>query len=1523
LIRHAKRYFFVFQFCLGLFCFSQNETKKWYFGNQAGLDFVTTPPTILTNGVMNTVEGCSSISNAAGNLLFYTNGINVWDQTHAIMANGSGLNGNPSSTQTGAILKKPGSSTLYYIFSQQGQNTFGGGCYYSIVDMSLASGNGSVTTKNISLYQPSAEKMVATRHCNGVDFWIITRDANTSNFRAFLLTSAGVSTAVVTSTANTPVAGFSGAVGYLKVSPNGRKLANAAWNNGLAYEIYDFDNSTGVISNPVLLGVGFGLAYGCEFSPDGTKFYGGVPYNTGQVYQWDLCAGSATAIAASIFTVQGVSAWKGAFQLASDGKIYISRYNTSTLAVINNPNLSGSSCGYVELGQSISPSICQFGLPNFITSALKTPPPPFTFTVSNAFGCQTGSFTAPPTINNFSLTNCAASGYSLTGMLWNFGDPLSGANNTSTLSNPPHAFTNLGSYTVNLVLYYTCGGGTDTLKQVVNVTQPCISVSSNSITCASLGSATVQATGGTGPFSYTWMPTGQTTSVATGLSPGTYTIRVFDFGNNFTYTANTSFSSLIPLTGMLVNSSSLTCFGATNGTAAIVSLSGGSGNQSYLWTNGVNSYTAPNPQNLSAGNYTYTVTDALTGCLINGGFFISQPPALNLNIAAASPSFCAGSSVALTGTASGGSPFMSGSGYNYNWIAGPAAPNYTTTQSQSGTYVYTLMARDTYSCAITQTVSIDVIANPTLVVSSSFICPLQTGTLSAFGASTFTWNGLYSGISFTDNPLATTIYTVVGSTLGCSSAATGSIVLKTVPVPTLSTNGPRCNGSLLVLNGTGGVNYLWRGPASFSSTLQTITINPVGLVNAGVYNLTVTAANGCTASVSNNLIVYPTPTLSAAGSTVCSGQTASLIANSVVGASFSWSGPLSYTSNIKNSFLNNAILGQSGSYNVIATSVNGCTNSAIALVNIVSPPLPLLTFNSSSICAQALNGSSNVNTANCSGASTYTLIAPGYISVSNANAVSPVLTVIPPFTAGLATHTLIGSNGICAVSTTASFSIIANPTVVLSSTHPTICAGQSSTINAQGANNYFWGQTSADITTYNGGAFAVVLPGLTVFYTVYGSSAGCNSATQNQNITVNPIPVVMSAPLSASICLNEQVVLGVIGNATSYSWSPSIGLNTSLGSSVIASPSSDQNYYITASLNSCTNVAIIPVYVKPLPIPAFSLTANTVCLNDTFTAKGYGGFSYVWKDPYAKSRKGETVSFIANNVSYSGVYTLLVTDEVGCEASTSFSINVIQLPNGILSSTQFEACAPFCSDFKFSSSNALNTVWTLNGKSYNNSDFTACFNLPGEYRIYGNLFDQSTGCSNTQSYLVKAWSAPEANFEFNPISPIENGDEVVFTNTSKGLAQNKWNWFFINNFNYKSDRENAAYRFQDAGTYPITLMVTNQWGCSDTLTKLITVEPDFFVFVPNAFTPNEDGLNELFQPVLRGVKNFEWTIYNRWGNKVFESNDFQAGWDGKFKGQLCDEGIYVWKLHAVSESRASRNGGVLEKNLTGEILLCR
>src|SRR6218665_176745 len=125
--------FLTFWLLAGQVLFCQNEASKWYFGSLAGLDFMTNPPTILTNGAMSTQEGCASISNGAGNILFYTDGVTVWNQAHTVMANGTLLQGSFNSTQSGVIIKQPGNSNIYYIFTV---DALGGanGLKYSIVD---------------------------------------------------------------------------------------------------------------------------------------------------------------------------------------------------------------------------------------------------------------------------------------------------------------------------------------------------------------------------------------------------------------------------------------------------------------------------------------------------------------------------------------------------------------------------------------------------------------------------------------------------------------------------------------------------------------------------------------------------------------------------------------------------------------------------------------------------------------------------------------------------------------------------------------------------------------------------------------------------------------------------------------------------------------------------------------------------------------------------------------------------------------------------------------------------------------------------------------------------------------------------------------------------------------------------------------------------------------------------------------------------------------------------------------------
>ena len=414
---------------------AQKEASHWYFGYSGGLDFSSGAPVYNTASSQFVSEGCSSISDSAGNLLFYTDGITVTNRNHSTMANGTGLMGNSDATQSALIVKLPGSSTFYYIFTVTNEAN-PDGVRYSIVDMSQNGGLGSVVSKNGLIWTPSSEKLTATRHANGTDVWIITHDWNSDAFRSFLLTPGGILPGFVISHCGIVHDGSTwNTNGYLKVSSNGKKIAVAVCHYINKFEVFDFDNLTGMVSNvisfpsyPATIG-----AYGVEFSRDCTKLYGSMLIPP-TIYQFDLCAGSAADIINSATIIGTDNQWICALQLGPDGKIYVARDSNDSLGVINNPNAAGISCNYSNNGVYLGSNASGLGLPSFESSL---------FGLINYHGqCVNDS-----TLFFITDTNNVDS------VLWNFDDPASGLDNISRQFNPLHLFTATGNYNVQVIRF--------------------------------------------------------------------------------------------------------------------------------------------------------------------------------------------------------------------------------------------------------------------------------------------------------------------------------------------------------------------------------------------------------------------------------------------------------------------------------------------------------------------------------------------------------------------------------------------------------------------------------------------------------------------------------------------------------------------------------------------------------------------------------------------------------------------------------------------------------------------------------------------------------------------------------------------------------------------------------------------------------------------------------------------------------------------------------------------------------------
>lgn len=456
--------YFLFFFFLSFFtAFAQKEANIWYFGTNAGLDFNSGTPEVLLDGVLDTFEGCATISDTNGNLLFYTDGITVYNRNHTIMLNGTGLNGDPSSTHSALIVPKPNDANTYYIFTvdeQAGPN----GLQYSEVDLQLDGGLGGVTTnKNILLYTPTTEKITAIKSSTENAFWVVSHKWNSNEFIAYKITETGIDITPVVSAVGSTIEGTptDKAIGQIKISPNGTKLA-VARNEGLSeVQLFDFDASTGVVFNPItLLDFPDGdeeAVYGLEFSPNSKIVYVSVLGNG--VFQYNLEAGSSDDIIASQLELTTLPRPYGGMQLATDGKIYIAKSGQKYIDFIDQPNVVGLGCGYQYEALYIGDGdrFSRLGLPPFIQSFLFIENILFE---KICFGDAT----------EFSLTDTVDTAS------WNFGDPASGGNNISTSLTPTHVFSAPGTYEVSVTVTVgaesTTATASVTIYEQATATQP-------------------------------------------------------------------------------------------------------------------------------------------------------------------------------------------------------------------------------------------------------------------------------------------------------------------------------------------------------------------------------------------------------------------------------------------------------------------------------------------------------------------------------------------------------------------------------------------------------------------------------------------------------------------------------------------------------------------------------------------------------------------------------------------------------------------------------------------------------------------------------------------------------------------------------------------------------------------------------------------------------------------------------------------------------------------------------------------
>lgn len=355
----------------------QAQNKIWYFGNRCGLDFSSGSPVAITSSMMKADEGCVTVSDNANQLLFYSNGDTVWNANHVPMPNGIGLYGQLSTTQSCLAIRKPGNPSLYYLFTLACQGNANGLCY-SEIDMTLNSGLGDVTSnKNIPLVAPCLEKLAAVRHANGLDIWVMVHPLNSGDYYAYLVTSSGISAPVISTIGGTINSSFNNAetIGCMKFSCDGRKMAAAHYALDEVH-LFDFNRTTGMLTNMQTLTTTY-TPYGLEFSATSNYLYvTSWSWSGAPIYQYDVVVANSAPTELQIGVSSGGSGAPASLQLGPDGKIYCAILFNDSLAAINNPDVGGLACNFVNSAVDLGGPISYYGLPNFIASGYCIPSNP-------------------------------------------------------------------------------------------------------------------------------------------------------------------------------------------------------------------------------------------------------------------------------------------------------------------------------------------------------------------------------------------------------------------------------------------------------------------------------------------------------------------------------------------------------------------------------------------------------------------------------------------------------------------------------------------------------------------------------------------------------------------------------------------------------------------------------------------------------------------------------------------------------------------------------------------------------------------------------------------------------------------------------------------------------------------------------------------------------------------------------------------------------------------------------------------
>lgn len=1050
---------------------------------------------------------------------------------------------------------------------------------------------------------------------------------------------------------------------------------------------------------------------------------------------------------------------------------------------------------------------------------------------------------------------------------------------------------------------------------------------------------TIQLSAPSGYATYSWTPGGGTTQTISVTNGGLYSVSMVSFQGCTTVLKYNVIQNPTPVAAFNINSTAC----SKNVTFTNNSTIGGGGSiTGWYWDfgdGGASNLQTPSYTYLSPGTYTVKlVTTSSKGCKdsTTKQVTISATPVVNFS----NTTVCFGTATAFTdlSTLSGGTITQ------WTWTFGDGGSsttqNPTHVYPSAGTYMVKLVAKSNSGCA--DSVTLPVIVNPIPVAGfvNNKVCfgsatQFNNASYVTSGAiSSYSWNfgdpnSGGSNTSTASNPTHTytsagtfNVTLLVTSSGGCTKTIQQSVIVYFLPVANFSaTTACLTNPTVFtdLSTSTNGTISGWSW--SFGDGNNSVQQNPSHTyLTQGTYTvtLTVTSSTGCTATVSKAVTVQPKATAWFNASQVCVGSvtafTDSSYAQGGTITAWSWNFGNGNTSSSQNP---NHTYTSAGVYNVQLTVTTSTGCQATVFKPVMVHDLPTVVFNATKVCLGSptqFTDSSYVTTGG-----TVTGWSWNFGDGNTSTSQNPTNTYL---TAGTYTVTLtVTSSSGCTKS--GSKTITVNPGPVANFFAPNVCTGNitfftdSSKITGGVITAWSWdfGDPNSGInnisalqhpnhTFTSAGNYTVTL--------IVTSNTGCTSSV-TKTVTVNQGPVVKFGVLSG--CANtvtQFIDSSTVTGGTIVKWAWDFGDGSAIDttqnpSHVYNNGSTVFNVILTVtSSNGCTASGVKQIILYPNPV--VNWTAADVCLNTIVsftdqTTVGSGGVltTWLWKfGDGSTSNVQNPTHMYATDSAYT--VTLIVTTDKGCIDSVTKTVTVFPNPVAKFTSPDTTGCWPLCVQFNDLSTIKSGTIvgwqWDFgDGNTSLQQNPNYCYKSPGTYTVTLTV-TSNNGCTSVSVHpaMVTVYPIPVADFTVSPQPTTILNPLIHFTDQSIGASA--WYWYFGDGDSLNFNDANPVHQYRDTGTYTATLIVKNQWGCIDSIQREVVIGPDFVFYVPNAFTPNGDGKNDLFFGTGTGIKDLEMFIYDRWGNMIFTTKQYGTGWDGHANGgaDVAQMDVYVWLI---------------------------